>query len=105
MSRYIDANKLLEQMKKESIFMFNNYLNGFVRAMKTLENQPTADVKEVIHAEWERKGQTCTFYCSECGKEIKNTRLVDNSHKAEVINIWDEYIYCPNCGAKMDKEE
>lgn len=61
-----------------------------------------ADVAPVVHGKWldedfpEKMATVHGFaICSVCGKL---------SHKAEHgYNILS--IYCPNCGAKMDKEE
>lgn len=52
---------------------------------------PAADVAPVVHGRWRWAGE-CGFndcyICSECGKIAMN-----------------DSNYCPNCGAKMDKEE
>ena len=84
MTRYIDADKLLK--KKWDADTRCGYVQ--VVDVGTIEEQPTADVVEVVHGEWIRKDDTCTvFECSSC-KKISDLR-------------WD---YCPNCGAKMRKK-
>ena len=66
--------------------------------IEAIKSAPTADVAEVRHGEWinEREhsvlisGKTIEWdskRCSECGYK--------QPHKTN---------YCPNCGAKMDKE-
>ena len=55
-------------------------------AYEALAQLPSADVAPVRHGRWEEYGKT--WWCSECGFE---TGL-----------RWD---YCPDCGARMDKEE
>ena len=55
---------------------------------------PAADVVEVRHGRWiEQEKYTfgVMYDCSIC-----DNRILDNGHS------WN---YCPNCGAKMDKEE
>lgn len=52
-----------------------------------VENQPTADVVEVRHGEW-INGVT-GYTCSVCDKQEPTKR----------------FLYCPNCGAKMDGKE
>lgn len=57
-------------------------------AAKVLDTVPTADVQEVRHGKWiksknERKCSLCGYFY------FTNTK---------------SFNYCPNCGAKMDKE-
>lgn len=63
------------------------YINGILKAISVINEQPAADVKEVKHGYWitDEKG---IVICSECGEE----------------HAWDEYraTYCEDCGAKMD---
>lgn len=52
---------------------------------------PAADVAPVVHGRWRwvcELGFNDCYICSECGKIAMN-----------------DSNYCPNCGAKMDKEE
>lgn len=65
-----------------------------------IKNIPTADVTEVRHGKWiqphwENSNYCCN--CSECGGEAMHREYQ-----------WDKngiYPICPNCGAKMDKED
>lgn len=56
--------------------------------------KPIADVVEVKHGKWEYMPETITlnasFRCSCCKNHIWNNH-----------NVPQEFIYCPNCGAKM----
>ena len=69
-----------------------------------IDNAPTVDAEPVRHGHWvkspEYRGDNISGYtdnhwvCSECGKEA-------------IVNEWYMYDltdYCPNCGAKMNKE-
>lgn len=93
--RLIDANKLLETFEKH--FDHTKRLVGrrqeaatWVTAKHLLYHTPTVD--PVKHGKW---GETyyhygeCDFVrdCSECGHPYSQPTR-----------------YCPNCGAKMDKE-
>lgn len=49
-----------------------------------------ADVAEVVHGRWLINSDGYYPYCSECKEEPKNGIMTH---------------YCPNCGAKMDKED
>ena len=58
----------------------------------SIDNIPTEDVAPVIHAKWERVDKN-KVRCTNC----------------EIIHLIAQYPhgeinYCPNCGAKMDKE-
>ena len=55
-----------------------------------LANIPAADVVEVRHGRWKNGGNGVYDTCSACEKEI---------YLAIPMN------YCPECGARMDKED
>ena len=65
-------------------------------------NIPAADVAEVRHGQWDGEGDGYAdgeividvWYCSECGYCID-----DGTDDPNILPN-----YCPNCGAKMDKE-
>ncbi len=58
------------------------YLNGL------LDSQPTIDPKDLIpHGKWIERVPGVTWECSKCEDVVKQTT-----------------DYCPDCGAKMDKE-
>ena len=94
MSRHIDADRLLNDLKADALYpLVKKY--GIERV---IDAQPTADVRENVRGEWiywyeKIENDTCTEYrphckCSECGTEY-------DSHTVKFIN------FCPNCGAKM----
>ena len=92
MSRYIDADKLLEkweQTEKELVeFSFILALQG---VMNEVKSAPTADVRENVRGEWELCEDADGEYgvCSVCGTDA------DFSHYGLA------YPFCPNCGASM----
>ena len=61
-------------------------------AEEAVHRLPAADVAPVVHGKW-----TITMrlvenaVCSNCGRYFQS--------------YYEAYRYCPNCGAKMDKEE
>lgn len=66
---------------------FKNY-DGYSMAFDMIDEMPRADVQKVKHGKWETsKGEKYSSRCSCC-----------NCYST------DDYKYCPNCGAKMDKE-
>lgn len=96
MSRYIDANKLIEMLRHNSDFLTapKHSKDGII---DEIVYQPTADVVEVRHGYWEFKNTTYCHYgcfCSVCGQKSGIGGIRANQLKP----------YCPNCGAKMDGE-
>lgn len=82
--------------RKEWVIGYGSYKLEYVQ--KWLEEcfeKVEADVAEVRHGEWIDKGQEDDSYenCYECSACHNWIFMVD-----------EEYNYCPNCGAKMDKE-
>lgn len=69
-------------------------------AIQCVTATPAADVVPVAHGRWIRphwKNSNYCCDCSECGGEAMHKEYQ-----------WDKngiYPICPNCGAKMDKED
>lgn len=98
--RLINADSLIETVKAlenkdgEYADSFTNMAGDraieFDRLEDYIENAPTVDADPVVHAHWNEDAYG--FYsCSACGYEWD-----DAEYKSK---------YCPECGAKMDKEE
>ena len=89
----VDAKKAIFEWCRETADIRSWY--------EVIDEVPAAEVAEVTHGRWiERDLDNFRKYecaCSECG--------------ARYIGNYDQYCepaefsYCPNCGAKMDKEE
>lgn len=89
--RLIDANALIENLRKDPLFdLVEKYgLTGVIEA------QPTIDAQPVKRGVWMADGDGYadgylvydTFTCSECGEIFEGDEPTFN--------------YCPNCGAKM----
>lgn len=88
MQRYIDAEKLKKDM---CIPVTISYYETVQLVNETIDDQPTADVRENVRGEWiEITNETEEWYwhpskCSVCG--------------AEMLLSFDNF--CPNCGADM----
>lgn len=97
MSRYIDADKLIEQFK-ERHGNRSEYLKIYTLSeiINVIDQQPTADVEEVQYGKWiyedyhETMGHA--FQCSVCMRW-----MFTNSPEYVV----EEYPYC-HCGAKIE---
>lgn len=100
--RLIDADSLLKDLNHD-IKALDEYL-GFsgaaaetLKTLKTIvKKRPSIDYTPVIHAHWvndgpKLEGKSDWCHCSNCGLE-------------EVKILAPYYLYCYNCGAKMDEE-
>lgn len=91
MSDYIDKWELIEKME------WDNDIEKWTIWEDDLKSIPSANVEPVRHGYWEfpiftnnDDGLDPRVKCSECGS---------------VEAAFARWKYCPNCGAKMDKED
>lgn len=103
MSRYIDADALMEQLWDAETRI------GYVQVVdaRTIIDAPTADVVPVVHGHWEKcnevhvefpdgfKGTIYDAKCSVCG-HLQNPSVMEQYGQLH-------FDYCPRCGAKMDE--
>ena len=88
MAEYIDKQKAIDAVT------VRNLHPGIVNSLQSLiVDIPAADVAPVRHGRWENSKASFGEMCSEC----------------KFVVWWDDdgphkFKYCPNCGAKMDKE-
>lgn len=61
----------------------------------------SADVAPVVHATWYDDGTELGCQCSKCGKTLDDYVRYDMDADIGLVEIPN---FCPNCGAKMDKE-
>lgn len=92
--RLIDADALLERIKNDPLFpLVENYgISGVIKA------EPTVDAEPVRHGKW-IYGNDFHWYtasCSACGYQRRTDIKATG---------WNQWKYCPNCGAKMDEVE
>ena len=100
MTEYIErkiALSIREPSKSDRHYQTYNlddaYGQGWDDALCCIESIPVADVAPIIHGQWETNSDMPdTLICSvcKCG-----------------FDMWkhDPHNFCPNCGAKMDKEK
>lgn len=61
-----------------------------------INNIPVADVAPVVHGKWEKSQDfIVAIKCGACGEDI----LLDYSEQ------YEEWSFCPYCGARMDGTE
>lgn len=100
MAEYIEREALLSYPIRRDNYDTKNsniyFINGIESVLEYAKSLPPADVREVKHGKWERcfedwRKQIEGDKCSVCGFK----------HYGRSIR---HYHYCPNCGAKIDKE-
>lgn len=89
MSRYIDSDALLEDIRKNSESYFADDF-----AHEWVDKQPTADVRENVHGEWESTDLIGFKRCSVC-RALWHVDITGNLF----------CYYCPKCGADMRGDE
>ena len=92
MARYIDAEPLLEEIKKLN-WSDDDVMYHIVKVL--IEDAPTADVVEVKHGEWIEHDEM--FYDGEFHSEYPM-----KGYKCSLCGrvLWSKEPYC-NCGADM----
>lgn len=108
MSRLIDADALVENIKSEidddkEIYPDDKTSIVFRAGMKTVirivKNQDTVDT--VKHGHWVHVDELPSgdyFKCSECNNHI----FLKFGWKVSFESPADKYKYCPNCGTRME---
>lgn len=92
MVRYIDAEKVIEIAESNKAVLQS--LGDIVDIREIVNDVPTADVQPVIHAKWILTGD----------EQLDNVYFGNKCSECKFVYCGDFLNYCPNCGAKMDKE-
>ena len=94
MKEYIEREAVLERLAKVDMDTYYGFTAavqfGVNHAIQCIKEAPAADVVEVRHGRWKNGGNGLYDTCSACEKEI---------YLAIPMN------YCPECGARMGKED
>lgn len=108
MSRYIDADALQKLFNEVSTSLLcrreltkdiEHMVRAFIMVTEMIQDAPTVDVVEVVHAYWDDTGRyrfedgSIAVRCSNCGCSI--------TEKEYQKFVWNG---CPVCLAKMDGE-
>ena len=99
MPEYIEREAVIKRLEaspliKNYLIMrgSQNLINGIIDLIK---RQPTADVVEVKHGEWQSLDRD-HFSCTQCG------HIFALGSTATIYNVKQQWQYCPKCGAKLD---
>lgn len=83
MADYIDREAVLMKLMQDGCSAKN---------VHAIMGMPAADVAPVVHGKWKITQKIIeNAVCSNCGRHFQS--------------YYEAYRYCPNCGAKMDKED
>ena len=102
---YIESEALREDVKNhfkkliDEGYVYDEIFDSNAEISRIIDEQPTADVAEVKHGKWIFINQAKSYFDGPYG-DISECSLC--GHKVDVSET--NYNYCPNCGAKMDKE-
>ena len=92
MKEYIEREFVKEMLENAQSISDGEYC-GYCTEDINVDDIPSADVREVVHARWH--GKPIAGY---------STVICTNCHAVYVENQ-GKWKYCPECGAKMDLEE
>ena len=95
--KYIDAEEFKRRVMESAFEANKPDLYDIAKGIcEMVDFTPAADVAPVVHGEWIDKGEfypPCHDYkCSVCKK---SERMAEHKH----------FLFCPNCGADMRKDE
>ena len=94
MADYIEKETAKEAILSWAVCINHPELLSKEDAMHCIDNLPAADVAEVRHGRWVY-GEDDNIQCSVCGHDA----YTEGDYRQVKTN------YCPNCGARMDKED
>lgn len=94
--RLIDADAMEKHIMESKVF--NQHFKELVQSL--IWGEDTIEVEPVKHGKWENKHQTFTVDNMTLTGTYPTCGLCDFAE----IGMAKNTNYCPNCGAKMDKE-
>lgn len=98
MSRYIDAEGLIDRLYEEEFTI----VCPLDEVSGVINDEPTADVQPVKHGRWiDAYKNFETAECSLCHSQLE-VIFAGEANKTLWNGFKQFYCYCPNCGAKME---
>ena len=109
MTRYIDAKKLLNEVRNYCKTVYCQPSKTEAELQSIIDRQPSADVQPVVHAHWDcienvhsYEGTFDGYECSHCHKMFLDDMCENNG--SDYVDAKNDFEYCPFCGAKMDEK-
>lgn len=88
MTEYIKRDELYNNLVLLAKYEIGERQQGILGCAETVRMCPAADVAPVRHGKWTiTEGMIENAVCSNCGRHFQS--------------YYEEYRYCPNCGAEM----
>lgn len=97
MAEYITKKAAIKAVENAPIELFQSEWEEIEEAINAV---PAADVVPVVHGKWIRPHWKNSDYCCDCS-ECDGEAM----HREYQWNKKGIYPVCPNCGAKMNKED
>lgn len=92
MAEYIERERVVDVLvDMETLALYEDAIPAIKNIRRLIDGIPAADVAPVRHGRWERTSKSL-MVCTACGNCVVDDRI-------------SGMFYCPNCGAKMDKEK
>lgn len=99
--RYIDADKLRDEVDDTLNWETNNEYNMYSDIMDMTDYAPTEDVQPVKHGRWITSEITADSGCTSCSC-CHSEYYIGDLQNLEGDN--DFVMYCPSCGARMGEK-
>ena len=90
----MSTEKLISASKLATVIRDDPYIHGkaYARVRDHIDDAPTVDAVEVVHARWIWSEENECWVCSNCELSALNNYRGNST----------DSNYCPHCGAKMD---
>lgn len=100
--RQAAINALVEELAYKPEGYWDSGLNQYDVEV-VLNQQPSIDVTPVRYGHWEE----CEVLDENCVEVCQSARcsICGRYHTTPYMYYFDQYKYCPNCGARMDGEQ
>ena len=100
MAEYIEKKRAVDELTRIALQVADSKTRTVAKCISAVELLPTAEVEPVQQGQWEGSADGYAngvlvydmWRCSECGFD------------ADGAEEKPEWKFCPNCGARMDKE-
>ena len=103
---YIEREAVLDRLAKVDLYPHYGFTAavqlGVDHAIQCVKEALAADVAEVRHGRWIELDECANegVYCSVCHKKVYKIDYAWSNNPVKMKSP-----YCPNCGARMDKED
>ena len=108
MARYIDKDILIDLVNRTSVYAWDTetYISAHEWVLSLIDEIPEAEIEPVRYGKWERNTGIDYRLYEMANGECYYEKVAKSCRCSECWGTSDFLTnYCPNCGAKMDKEQ